>query len=487
MLNSIAKCMNYYLLAVSIAGILFFVKKKEKWVIAFSFVLFFTILIKSFAKNSSSRYFLSFLVYGIVLTALLTNNFLVSLQPSLQKKYFFFIVFGLIIVNAITITSSFNNAYIFDLLEATENIQKKHSDSKIIIEKKFKRVILDPETIDNKTSKTVLSGPFDDLSIFYFNYKYLLMNYYLVTGKECSSLNKDNNVLQISSAQNAFGEIGHFITNSRKNKFVHVYHLANYNDISDFDINNTTFMKPTHGCLTLSHENISSIDEIVLTKNAFQVTGKQTQIYSKYKIIVADNTFQTSVRIKNIGIQATRIMIGYAVYSKEHIKLDGRSFPYQNFNKVLSVISSEAGSSSIIVDSYPQWQKKCYLALNAKDDLSDIPSIDFPEGLIHEIKELSNGQAEIILDKPLQKALTKGSKVRVHGRSGAFLYTNKKVLQPGEEETFVSTIRKNDSYILYSPKAFSKNVSYVIPLILSYSEDPAENNTVLISDYTVSY
>ena len=39
----------------------------------------------------------------------------------------------------------------------------------------------------------------------------------------------------------------------------------------------------------------------------------------------------------------------------------------------------------------------------------------------------------------------------------------------------------------YSSKAFSRGIYYVVPLILSYSVDPSKDNTVQISDFSVSF
>ena len=95
--------------------------------------------------------------------------------------------------------------------------------------------------------------------------------------------------------------------------------------------------------------------------------------------------------------------------------------------------------------------------------------------------------SEITIDKPVKTALKMGAKIRIHKMSGGFLYTNSKVLQPGEEEVFTSSIKKDDTFLQFSPEAFSRGVYAVKPLILSYSVDNNEENIVVISDYTVSY
>jgi hypothetical protein len=154
---------------------------------------------------------------------------------------------------------------------------------------------------------------------------------------------------------------------------------------------------------------------------------------------------------------------------------------------VLNVVSSSKGSNSIIVDKYPKWKKQCYLALNAKEDFSDVPNVTFVDGTIVEVKKLENGNAEIIMDKPLVSAIEKGSTVRINGLSGAYLYTHSIILRPGEEQTLSSKIQKDYSCHTYSPEAFSNGIDFVVPIVLSYSVDENVDNTIKIKDYVISY
>ena len=168
--------------------------------------------------------------------------------------------------------------------------------------------------------------------------------------------------------------------------------------------------------------------------------------------------------------------------------LKGYNYPYATgVNNVLTVISSEEGSDKIIVNQYSKWGKNSYLAVNVKEDMSDIPNNSFVDGKIIDVKQIEDNRAEITLDKPLEKALEKGTKVRIHGVSGGYLYTNRRELKPGEEFVFASEIKKDEKFFYYSSAAFSKGVSYVIPIILSYSTVSGKDNTVLISDFSISY
>ena len=121
--------------------------------------------------------------------------------------------------------------------------------------------------------------------------------------------------------------------------------------------------------------------------------------------------------------------------------------------------------------------------------MSDIPYSSFADGTILDVKEQENGSAEIKMSKPLKEQLEKGTKVRIHGRSGAFLYTHTTTLQPGEEKVLSSSISKDDNYYLYTKNAFPHGAYCIKPVILSISvnEKDKEINTILISDYTISY
>ena len=238
--------------------------------------------------------------------------------------------------------------------------------------------------------------------------------------------------------------------------------------------------------------NVSK-DDVILSNRAefgngdFVLKGARSQMYLNKNILVSDNSIQTSVTIKNIGDSPTIVYVGFNTFTGNQTRLDDRNYPFRNKNTILHVVSYEEGSDKIIVDSYPDWTKYCYLALNVKDDLSDIPNLTLAEGRIMEVKQLPNDQAEITLGKPLATPLKKGDPVRVHGVSGVNLYMNTKTLQPGEEAVFNSTIQKDDTFLQYSAKSFSKGVFYVRPLIFSNSPDVEKVNMISIRDYSISY
>lgn len=244
------------------------------------------------------------------------------------------------------------------------------------------------------------------------------------------------------------------------------------------------------GTLALTSEDIVIQRAVIESENqdgSFSVTGKKSRISTKKSFFVADKAFTVSVKIKNTGKSTTKVYIGYNVYSGQHILIDSGSYPYKNVNKVLNVISVEKGGNSIIVDLYPEWNKGGLVSLNAREDLSDIPSVSFLEGNIEEVKELEGGRAEIIMNKPINSALKPGDKIRINNAFGKSLYSKTINLQPGEENVFTHTIKKDNDFIQYSAKAFSRGVYYFRPLILSYSLESKEENTIQITEYTVQH
>ena len=257
--------------------------------------------------------------------------------------------------------------------------------------------------------------------------------------------------------------------------------------ILSFSKNKASSFLSSPGEIRITSGNINTTSKVSDGgDNSFSVTGTRSSIFSTKKFFVTDNTLSTSVTVKNAGENPTTVYVGYAVYRKGQILLNGSSFPYQK-NEAVTVVSAQEGGTTITVDSYPEWRKGCFVALNAKDDLSDLPNSTFTNGRIIEVKKLENGQAEIVLDKPLVAEMKPGAKIRVQGLAGSYLYTKTKKMEPGEEEVFTSTLKKDDSLLEYTPKAFPKGTYYVVPIILSYSADPKVENTILIQDYSVSY
>ena len=222
-------------------------------------------------------------------------------------------------------------------------------------------------------------------------------------------------------------------------------------------------------------------------RNSFTVSGKRYELFSKNRILVGDRDMSNSVTVRNVGDTPTTIYLGYAPYTKNRQLIQSRNNPYKN-GAIFKIVSAEVNSNKVIVDAVPEWEKGCHLVLNAKEDLSDFPNFSFVNGTISDVKILDNGQAEIVLTAPLKTALKKGTTARVQAPSGAmYLYTNTKRLEPGEEVTLSSQVRKDDDFLLFSPKAFCRGTYYVIPVLLSYSINKDDINKIKITNFTVSY
>lgn len=267
--------------------------------------------------------------------------------------------------------------------------------------------------------------------------------------------------------------------------------------VLSFSSNSSFLVSP--GKLIVSSSNCTSpnstIEKNDKDNNLSILLGKQSNVYASNRILVSDNTLSNSVTIKNTGEKPTEVFFGYAPYTKEGVRIDNRFNSYYT-RRIQKVISAEKGSNKIVVDSKPVWAKGCYLVLNAKENFSDFPNTSFVDATIEDVKETEEGFFEIIFNKTIDIDIKKGTFVRVHSSAGAaFLYTNHKILQPGEETTLSSTIKKNDNYLQFGPNkyiqegelSFCRGTYYAFPVLIFISTDSKNNTTVQVKDFTVSY
>lgn len=262
--------------------------------------------------------------------------------------------------------------------------------------------------------------------------------------------------------------------------------------IFSFSNNKESSYLASPGTIKIMNDTVSvdssntSLEKI--NDSSFSATGVNTLLTLKKKILVFNNTFTLSSTIKNTGNTQTRIYLGYTLFTKDGKRIRSRNYPYDSNDKVLTVTSSETGSNRIVVDSYANWKKNCYLALNAKEDFSDCPNLTLAESKIVSIEKKDDGTACILLENPLKEEIPAGTKVRVHSFSSTpNVYMHDILLDPGKEVTLSSSIKKDKSSLVYSTKAFCMGAYYVQPVILSYSTDKKSNNTVVISNFQVSY
>ena len=257
--------------------------------------------------------------------------------------------------------------------------------------------------------------------------------------------------------------------------------------VLSFEDNKQSSYLKSPGKVIISKDSIVNPDAIVFNPDgSFSKTGVYNNFLSNKYIYIKDNTLAYSAKVKNIGNTPSRIYAGYTLYAKGHIKLDGKNFPFGSSKKTAKIISAKKGSSSIVIDSYLEWAKDCFLSLDAKDDLSDIPSLSFANGKIVSIKKLDNGQAEITMNEPLKNDITEGTICRVNARSGSQLYLQTKTLQPGETADLSFEVKQDPNSHSYS-KTIPSGVYYVQPLLYSHSQDTKKEKTVQVTDFTVSY
>ena len=256
--------------------------------------------------------------------------------------------------------------------------------------------------------------------------------------------------------------------------------------VMSFEANKKSIFLSSPGTLNITKDNSILSDAKLSDEGRFTVSGKSGIITSKESIFVGNNVFSLSVKIKNVGNTPARINIGYFPYSMDHIRLSNNIFPYKGINKVLKVVDCDSSNNTIIVDSYTEWAKNCYVERDPNVNLSNIKSVKLLRGRVKEIKQRADGSAEIILTKPVDGALKPGDSIRINAASGSAMNTNAKVLQPGQEEVFTSTVKRDEDIEDYSNNAFLKYFYFVKPMI-KFSPREGEESTISIIDFSVAF
>lgn len=298
----------------------------------------------------------------------------------------------------------------------------------------------------------------------------------------------------------------HFLNYCVSSALIHLESFSDYsfylrfksNSIDTLDIHKIVlaFSKNLHssflvspGNLSFSPDNCTVIGSSVsgLSASGWNVTGKQVSITSNNKIYLYDNILSSSVKLKNTGTVPARVYLGYIPYSKDKTKLDGKNYPFRN-NGNLTVVSAKPEGNKIIIDSFPaQWAKTNYLALNAKEDFSDLPSFSFVPGTIVDVKQIENGHAEITISEKLESELEAGSEIRIHGKKGTSLYTNILELSPGEEKEITSSLKLDNDCIHLSQIAFPRGTYYVVPFLRFSPIDSDGDSSIMINEFHISY
>ncbi len=258
--------------------------------------------------------------------------------------------------------------------------------------------------------------------------------------------------------------------------------------ILSFEENKQSSYLRSPGKVIFGKDNLQNSDTIVFNPDgSFSRTGVYNNLYSNCFILVRNNTISYSAKVTNTGNTPVNIYAGYVLFAKGGIKLDKKNYPYNKLNKTAEIVSAQKESTTIVIDSYLEGAKDCFLSLNAKEDLSDIPSLSFANGKIVSIKQLDNGQAEIMMSEPLKADIEKGTKCRVNGKTGSNLYPGRKTLQPGASVVVSFEIKYDSNLYNLSTTGIPSGVYCVQPILFSHSQDTKIENTVQINDFSISY
>lgn len=232
---------------------------------------------------------------------------------------------------------------------------------------------------------------------------------------------------------------------------------------------------PSHpGYLVMNLDTVQTDAKLIPHDNqqSYSVNGTNPLLISKEKIYVTDNTVYSTITIKNTGDKQFNAFFGYEPYTEDEERIDNRAIPYKNENHIVKVLSTSETKDKLIVDSYPEWEEKCTLALNATPNLADFPNCSLLESTILKINKLEDNKAEIILNKPLKNDVPAGTALRVQSPYGySRIWTTSKRLGPGESTILISKIKKDDTFLNFSSKAFCKGTHYVLPVIFLHSPE----------------
>ena len=489
----IPNSVSVFLFVLGLVGLLILGIKERK-------TLFFQILIvslfpailwRSVIKITSSRY-ASGLIYPFIIL------FLYLVFLAIKKKCFKCLALLLVIILGIWINKNYNfslnNSNLRTIAEYHEKVNTKEQIGMLFIQQDEVKRIKQMERFNCPffvSANYPYPPPLHNLQDFICKFKDVERIAYFVLKNE-----KEYNYI-LKDDPNKTKPVLSVFTQKNKKKRYQIYRVSSEllfkRVILSFYANKENYLySPGEVRITPNNVQIHNCTQNPIDDdNELSVTGKRLQIFSPKRIVLSNNTLSSTITIKNVGNTKTRIYLGYAIYTKDMIQINGKNYPYDE--TVLNVVTSPKGSNSIIVDKYPEWKKNCYLALNAKEDFSDVPNVSFVGGTIVEVKELENGNAEIIMDKPLVSAIEKGSTVRINGFIGSYLYTHSIILRPGEEQTLSSKIQKDYSChtfsqaYSYSSEVFPKGIDYAAPIVLSYSVDNNVDNTIKIKDFVISY
>ena len=469
MIECIEKSLFYTLLFLSIIGLFFLIIKKR---VVIPLFIAFCVLSRELFKDSSSRYYSVLLILGMYLA--------LYAQKIFPNKLKYLLIFVIIFFHGIKTYCSFNNKYILDLQEFIDREERINNKNLFyVMPKEIDRLLFATHNDMREYDNTIYS-----LKEKKYSFMDLYVNRLSIDGFshiiiDNSSIINDNP----SSNDIVIWKKMHSNSNYYNTKNVEVYTIPPYL----MSLSNNQFFLQSPQTINISRNILDCNNCIFLDDQSILFKGIRSQLFYQKKFIISDAPCNIHLKIKNVGNVQARIYIGFELYSNDNQRIDSRNYPY-NGNRNLKVISSETGSNRIIVDSNTyDWKKKAYVVLENIRDHYEIPSYNFINGRVSDIIQNENGTSTIILDSILLSCIKKDSYIRINGPSDLYQYCYVRIIQPGKEDTVdLSLSRQNDCTSLSSP-SIPQGVYFIKPFLFSFTPGGKVENTIQISDFSISF
>jgi hypothetical protein len=161
-------------------------------------------------------------------------------------------------------------------------------------------------------------------------------------------------------------------------------------------------------------------------KKVFATTPKSYPVYSLKKKIKVDpaKKYKVSAKVKQLGENPALVYIGFIPYDAKGRVIDPKCGSNNTKGSLTALTAPIAkGATTLTVKDASKWKKgnHHYVALNAKEDMSDIPNFELA-GVITKIEKTGDVYT-ISFKTPLGKAYPAGTTVRQHRSGGTYIYT----------------------------------------------------------------
>ncbi len=230
-----------------------------------------------------------------------------------------------------------------------------------------------------------------------------------------------------------------------------------------------------------SVEDIKTVKGLkVLEDGTLEVTGRRA-LFSKNLITVDPaKTYKLSGEFKSGGDQEAMTYLGFQPKdAKGRLITAPLVSPVDGTDTELAE-ACQAADTQIKVKDASKWKKIAHhmIHFNVKDDLSDLPNTNRINSVIKDI--VKEGDIYVItLEKPVNKALEAGTKIRLQS-SGGYLYTGGMGKVTGDWKTFSGTI-KGISQKGWNPRVWPVGtVSAEIVVLCNWQAKAADEPVVLL-------